>query len=285
MAFGAILGQKVISGLLPQIIVTSNPNVQITASYNEMVVSAVSDSNGVAVLNVPGYGEWTVGAGAKTQNVVVDTVKQYSITQYIYDLLSSKSIGSIVQVKENNISTNYVVAVHDYYSQYNSNLTLLIRKELWQNGIGSSGSSNYLYTNLNETLSTTFLNLFSSTMQNMIASTTIQYANETSTSTPVTGQFKIFTPSATEWGFSESYMCVEGKRFNNTIINMFRPWSTDYVWTRSMYTYFTGSPGSMWALHNDSINAKAKNTTGWYLPCFAISGNTFVDGNNNIIEQ
>lgn len=45
-----------------QILVTTIPNTEVTASLNSKTVSAMSDSSGLAVLKIPSYGTWTVSA-------------------------------------------------------------------------------------------------------------------------------------------------------------------------------------------------------------------------------
>ena len=287
MAFGAILGQsQVIPPVLyPQIIVTTNPNIQVTANYNGIVVSAMSDTSGIAVLNVPRYGEWVVSAGTKTQQVTIDTVKQYPITLYIYDLLSEKSLGSIVKIKENNVDTNFIVAVHNYYSNYNSNLTLLIRQNLFKTDVVYYGGGNYINSSVQQEI-VTYSSALSQTMKNMIGNTIIEYFNGDDTSKPATSSFKFFTPSATEWGAykSSNYMLLEGTPFNNTILNLYRNVFNTVTWTRSMYTrpFDYGE----WAMtgYREAV-ARVKNTSAAILPCFTLPGNTFVDDNNNIVEQ
>lgn len=45
-----------------QILVTTLPNTEVTASLNSKTVSAMSDSSGLAVLKISSYGTWTVSA-------------------------------------------------------------------------------------------------------------------------------------------------------------------------------------------------------------------------------
>ena len=45
-----------------QILVTTFPNTEVTASLNGKTVSAMSDSSGLAVLKITGYGTWAVSA-------------------------------------------------------------------------------------------------------------------------------------------------------------------------------------------------------------------------------
>lgn len=48
--------------LTAQILVTMYPNTEVTASLNGKTVSAMSDSSGLAILEIPSYGTWTVSA-------------------------------------------------------------------------------------------------------------------------------------------------------------------------------------------------------------------------------
>ena len=48
--------------LLAQILVTTLPNTEVTASLNGRTVSAMADSSGLAILEIPSYGTWTVSA-------------------------------------------------------------------------------------------------------------------------------------------------------------------------------------------------------------------------------
>ena len=51
-----------VDGLLTaQILVTTLPNTEVTASLNGKTVSAMSDSSGLAILTIPSYGTWAVG--------------------------------------------------------------------------------------------------------------------------------------------------------------------------------------------------------------------------------
>lgn len=45
-----------------QILVTTSPNTEVTASLNGKTVSATSDSSGFAILKIPGLGTWTISA-------------------------------------------------------------------------------------------------------------------------------------------------------------------------------------------------------------------------------
>ena len=55
-----------------QILVTTSPNTEVTASLNSKTVSATSDSSGLAVLKIPSYGTWTVSATVIGRLISID---------------------------------------------------------------------------------------------------------------------------------------------------------------------------------------------------------------------
>ena len=69
--------------LLAQILVTTLPNTEVTASLNGKTVSAMSDSSGLAILEIPSYGTWTVSATINGVFVSVDceikAIAQYEL--------------------------------------------------------------------------------------------------------------------------------------------------------------------------------------------------------------
>ena len=69
--------------LLAQILVTTLPNIEVIASLNGKTVSAMSDSSGLAILEIPSYGTWTVGITVSGIFISIDceikTVAQYEL--------------------------------------------------------------------------------------------------------------------------------------------------------------------------------------------------------------
>ena len=72
--------------LLAQILVTTHPNTEVAASLNGKTVSAMSDSSGLAILEIPSYGTWTVSAtigGIFTSiNYEIKAVAQYEVALF-----------------------------------------------------------------------------------------------------------------------------------------------------------------------------------------------------------
>ena len=75
-----------------QILVTTSPNTEVTASLNGKTVSATSDSSGLAILKIPSYGTWTVSASvyglSVSKNYTIKAIAQYELV-LLPDLESS----------------------------------------------------------------------------------------------------------------------------------------------------------------------------------------------------
>lgn len=70
-----------------QILVTTTPNTKVTASLNGKTVSATSNSSGLAILKVPGFGTWTVSTNIYGAFISV-SCEIKAIAQYEVPLLS-----------------------------------------------------------------------------------------------------------------------------------------------------------------------------------------------------
>ena len=89
------------TGVMPQIIVTTDSGSTVTATCGGTTVTGTS--NGTCTLNVPTYGTWTVTAtlngNTASTNVEIDTVKQYSVLlKYIDRTLNNNSWADIHSV-------------------------------------------------------------------------------------------------------------------------------------------------------------------------------------------
>lgn len=75
-----------------QILVTTIPNTEVTASLNGKTVSATSDSSGLAILKIPGFGIWTISASiyglSISKNYTIKAISQYELV-LLPDLESS----------------------------------------------------------------------------------------------------------------------------------------------------------------------------------------------------
>ena len=114
---------------LAQILVTTYPNTEVTASLNGKTVSAMSDFSGLAILKIPSYGTWTVSATISGVFVSTDyeikVAAQYELALSIdletanWDIIDSVSksgkaafVWSVGDKKTINIDgTNYQVQI------------------------------------------------------------------------------------------------------------------------------------------------------------------------------
>ena len=85
-----------------QILVTTSPNAEVTASLNGKTVRATSDSSGLAVLKIPGFGTWAVVASvyglSVSKNVTIKTISQYELV--LFPDLESSSWDGISSISE-----------------------------------------------------------------------------------------------------------------------------------------------------------------------------------------
>ena len=66
-----------------QILVTTIPNTEVTASLNGKTVSTTSDSSGIAILKIPGIGTWTISVTINSTLISIDyeikAIAQYEL--------------------------------------------------------------------------------------------------------------------------------------------------------------------------------------------------------------
>ena len=91
-----------------QILVTTLPNTEVTASLNGKTVSAMSDSSGLAVLKIPSYGTWTVSATVSGVLISIDceikTAAQYELA--LVPDLEAVSWDGISSISESGIASS-----------------------------------------------------------------------------------------------------------------------------------------------------------------------------------
>lgn len=81
--------------LLAQILVTMLPNTEVTASLNGKTVSAMSDSSGLAILEIPSYGTWTVTVGSVSKTINIDAVAVFYLVMSNLGSLSWSQVAAI----------------------------------------------------------------------------------------------------------------------------------------------------------------------------------------------
>lgn len=190
--------------------------------------------------------------------------------------LGTKSVGSIVKLKENGSAVNYIVVHQGKPSSiYDSSCdgTWLLRQDIAENRVWDDGNVNKLESSdIHSYLNNTWINRYDTDIRNAIKQVKIPYRqNGGSGGTDRTGanglSCKIFLLSGYEVGFTTSvnqYFPVDGAKLayflsgNDSAAQQKRVaklnGSATYWWLRSPYTY---GAGGVWSVNSDG------NCNGW----------------------
>lgn len=91
-----------------QILVTTIPNTEVTASLNGKTVSATSDSSGLAILKIPGYGTWNVSINvyglSVSKSCTIKAISQYELALLVD--LESASWDDISFISEKGVAAS-----------------------------------------------------------------------------------------------------------------------------------------------------------------------------------
>lgn len=138
--------------------------------------------------------------------------------------IGSKTVGSIVKLKENGVLTDYIVVHQGLPSaMYDAscNGTWLLRKDIAENRSWNNSSVNdYANSTIQSYLNSTFIARFEANIQNAIKQIKLPYRPGSGSSQAVNSgvnglSCKIFLPSACEIGFTNSniqYLCADGTK-------------------------------------------------------------------------
>lgn len=155
------------------------------------------------------------GQARQVQKVYVGINGQARLVYQSGSPIGSLAVGSIVKIKVNGSSRNFIV-VHQgkpssVYDDSCAGTWLLMQDIYERRQWDSSNTNDYANSTIHSYLNSTFLNLFESNIKNAIKQVKIPYRKGHGTSTTVTSgsnglSAKIFLLSTTETSFSYSYM-------------------------------------------------------------------------------
>lgn len=186
--------------------------------------------------------------------------------------VSTSSADVIIRLKESSADIPYIVLQHNYN---NSGRTLVMRKDLdstklaWHTASGAiSFSASSMYTNLCSFVT----NRFSTTMQELIATTPVQCVVSNSDGTLVDVDLQAFLLSATELGNTDTTYKTEGTAipyFDSAAKRIAYLNGTAAIWqTRTPYS----NANSVGVAANGNFNDYTKTTTYGPRICFTLPG-------------
>lgn len=216
--------------------------------------------------------------------------------------LGTKSVGSIVKLKENGAAVNYIV-VHQGRpsSSYDTSCdgTWLLRQDIAENRVWDSGNSNVLESSdIQSYLNGTWINRYDTDIRNAIKQVKIPYRqNGGSSGTDRNGanglSCKIFLLSGREVGFTNnesSYFPNDGSKLDyfisgNTSSAQQKRVATlngsaTYWWLRSPYT---SSTSYVWGVHsNGDYNLWGANDSCGVRPALVLPSTLLVSDDGSI---
>lgn len=209
--------------------------------------------------------------------------------------IGSLAVGSIVKIKVDGTSKDFIIVYQGLPgSVYDSscNGTWLLMKDVYTtSGINNSSSNSYKDSSAHSYLNSTFYNLIDSGIRAVIKQVRIPYHNGTGPSGSLaTGSSglstKIFLLSATEVGFSSSYMdSAEGAKlpyFGNDSKRIAYNGSDAIDWwlrsprTKDIYRFWVAG-------YNGSLDYWTYDHNVGIRPAFILSSDMLVDDNGNVM--
>ena len=125
--------------------------------------------------------------------------------------VSTLAEEKILLITENGIPTEYYIAKHGYEPELNNNRTLLVRKDVSQNGQWDAGGVNaYAGSDIDLWMNGDFYNCLSSGVRDLIGATTFYYTPGNGNFTVTTLQRAVFALSMNEYGLSDAGTKLEG---------------------------------------------------------------------------
>ena len=199
--------------------------------------------------------------------------------------LGSKSVGSIIKIKESGSPVEFIVCKHDYESELNgSGRTLVVRKDCYDNRQWHSSNVNaYATSAIDSWLNSTYKNLLDTDIRGVIGTTKIKYTPGKGDNTVGTLERAIFLLSLTELGKAPSYANKEGTALSiaSSLQIAYLNGSAAAQWTRSP---FRNSRDFACHLVSDG-NVDASYCTSSYgsRPAFTLPSDALVDDSGNVV--
>lgn len=203
--------------------------------------------------------------------------------------LGSKSVGSIVKLRENGVPVDFYVAKHDYESGLNgAGKTLLVRKncytqQSWNNKLANAYATSYIDGWLNST----YINMLDANIRSLIGTTKFYYTPGSGNTTKTTLSRSVFILSATELGHSANYFNVEGAPL--PIASMLKiayldNGSATAQWTRS--PDITSSTVQVICLYSDGdVGSGHCASTSGYRPAFTLPSRLYVSDDGSVTRN
>lgn len=201
--------------------------------------------------------------------------------------LGNKATGSIIKLKENGTLVDFYVACHNYEQSLNgAGRTLVVRKDVYdQRQWHSSNVNAWASCTMRSWLNSTYKALLDADIQEAMGTTTYRYTPGNGSWGVTTRSDAVFLLSLTELGQSHSYANVEGSALPiaSTLRIAYQGGSATTQWTRSPYTYDTGS--AWWLYSNGSINYDYCTNTYGSRPAFTLPSSLYVSDDGSVFQN
>ena len=244
------------------------------------------------------------GQARQVQKVYVGVGGQARLVYQSGQPIGGLAVGSIVKIKVNGVSKDFIVVQQ---GNPNTNIydascdgTWLLMKDIYENRAWNSSNTNeYANSTIFSYLNSTLLNLFESNIKNAIKQVKIPFRRWSGGNTTVTSgsnglSTKIFLLSATETGFSFSYMPIgEGAElayFEGCVDNSSDSKRSAYLngsaaswWLRSPYCYSQSTLTLYVSSDGDWGNGYSTDLHG-IRPALILPSTTLVDESGNVIR-
>lgn len=198
--------------------------------------------------------------------------------------LGSKSVGSIIKIKESGSPVEFIVCKHDYESELNgSGRTLVVRKDCYDNRQWHSSNVNaYATSAIDSWLNSTYKNLLDTDIRGVIGTTKIKYTPGKGDNTVGTLERAIFLLSLTELGKAPSYANKEGTALSiaSSLQIAYLNGSAAAQWTRSPFR--NNRDFACHLVSDGNVDASYCASSYGSRPAFTLPSDALVDDSGNV---